>query len=150
MELRVESNPALNTVTAYGHSYIEINAKRYECAIYFQPEGEVRPWKAKSAADITASMLREVAGLDNRTVDPMAFLDAGPASQKPADAPEVILIGTGLKQHFLPAETTRELIDLGIGVELMSTQAAARTYNILMSEGRRVVAALLPDEDAPQ
>lgn len=150
MELRVESNPALNTVTAYGHSYIEINAVRYEHAIYFRPQGEIRPWKARTPGDITTGVLREVAGLEDRAADPLAFLDAEPALQKPADAPEVILIGTGLKQHFLPAETTRELINLGIGVELMSTQAAARTYNILMSEGRRVVAALLPDEDATQ
>lgn len=94
VQLQSESNPALNTVTAYGDDYIEINEISYGHAVYF--------------------------------------------------APEVLLIGTGLKQHMLPAAVTRPLLDIGIGVEVMSTQAAARTYNILMAEGRRVVAALLP------
>ncbi|GAB2888743.1 Mth938-like domain-containing protein [Paralcaligenes sp. KSB-10] len=149
MQLQTETNPALNTVTAYGHDYIEINEVSYEHAVYFAPEGEIKPWAVKTVADISASLLREVAGLSSFTADPMAFLDADAAPQKPPGAPEVILIGTGLKQHFLPPHVTQGLLKLGIGVESMSTQAAARTYNILMAEGRRVVVALLPHEDAP-
>ena len=146
MQLQSESNPALNTVTAYGEDYIEINAVSYDHAVYFGPEGEIKSWPVKTVSDISAAMLREAAGLKDEVVDPMAFLDAGAAPAKPIDAPEVLLIGTGLNQHFLPPQTTQSLLKLGIGVEAMSTQAAARTYNILMAEGRRVVAALLPLE----
>lgn len=147
MQLQTESNPALNTVTAYGRDYIEINQVSYGHAVYFGPQGDIRPWDARTPEDITAELLRLAAGLGETVADPMAFLDAEPAAQKPADAPEVVLVGTGLKQQFLPPHVTRDLIRLGIGVEAMSTQAAARTYNILMAEGRRVIAALLPYED---
>lgn len=147
MQLQTESNPALNTVTAYGRDYIEINQVSYGHAVYFGPQGDIRAWDVKTTADITAAQLRLATGLGAAASDPLDFLDAGAAPAKPPDAPEVVLVGTGLKQHFLPRHVTRELTRLGIGVETMSTQAAARTYNILMAEGRRVIAALLPHEE---
>jgi uncharacterized protein len=78
----------------------------------------------------------------------MAFLDGDTSPAKPQDAPEVVLIGTGERQHMLPPSVTLPLHRVGIGIEAMTTQAAARTYNILMSEGRRVVVALLPYKEA--
>nr|WP_255676022.1 MTH938/NDUFAF3 family protein [Pusillimonas sp. MFBS29] len=138
----------MNTVTAYGHNYVEINAVRYAHPVHFAPEGEIHSWQVATIADITAATLREIAGLTEAKADPMAFLDGNAAVQKPDDAPEVVLIGTGLQQHLLPQHVTQALLGLGIGVEVMSTQAAARTYNILMSEGRRVIVALLPHEEA--
>lgn len=147
MKLHSDSNPALNTVTAYGHDYIEINRVSYAHAVYFSPEGDIHTWQVRDTSEITADALRDIAGLKDAGADPMAFLD-GPVHTKPDGAPEVLLVGTGLKQHFLPAEATRPLLAAGIGVEVMSTQAAARTYNILMAEGRRVTVALLPHEDA--
>ena len=80
----------------------------------------------------------------------MAFLDAsessGPSLEGPR--PEVLLVGTGNRQRMLPHATLLPLLLAGIGVECMSTQAAARTYNILMAEGRQVIAALLPEHTA--
>jgi len=58
--------------------------------------------------------------------------------------PEVILLGTGLSQVFLPAATQAHFFRYGFGFEVMSTDAACRTYNVLAAEGRHVVAALLP------
>lgn len=148
MQLQSESNPALNTVTAYGDDYIEINQARYAHAVYFAPEGDIHEWHVATADDITASTLRDIAGLTEAKPDPMAFLSGDTTAAKPPDAPEVILVGTGSKQHLLPGDVTQPLLNLGIGIEAMSTQAAARTYNILMSEGRRVVVALIPDQEA--
>lgn len=146
--LQSESNPALNTVTAYGQGYVEINAVQYEHAVYFGPAGDIARLEVASAADFTEALLRKIAGLDAAAgTDPMAFLDADTAPARPDDAPEVVLIGTGLKQRFLAPEAIRLLIRMGIGVEAMTTQAAARTYNILMAEGRHVVVALLPHEE---
>src|SRR3546814_2464827 len=71
-------------------------------------------------------MLRQVAGLTDSKPDPMAFLDGGATEQKPPDAPEVLLVGTGLKQRLLAPQVTQPLLQLGIGVEAMSTDAAAR------------------------
>lgn len=59
-------------------------------------------------------------------------------------APDIVLLGTGARQHFLPAELMMAFYTRGIGAEVMSTQAACRTFNVLVSEQRRVVAALLP------
>lgn len=57
--------------------------------------------------------------------------------------PEVVLLGTGKKLLFPHPAITADLLVQGIGVEVMDTAAACRTYNVLLSESRRVVAALL-------
>lgn len=57
--------------------------------------------------------------------------------------PDLVLLGTGNQQRFPSPLLYRSLVATGIGMEIMGTPAACRTYNILMSEGRRVAAALL-------
>jgi len=57
---------------------------------------------------------------------------------------EVMLLGTGPRQAFLPRDLQIEVYRRGIGFEVMTTDAACRTYNILAAEGRAVVAGLLP------
>jgi len=61
-----------------------------------------------------------------------------------AQAPELVLLGTGARQVFPRPELLMAFYRRGIGVEVMSTDAACRTFNVLVSDGRRVVAALLP------
>ena len=58
--------------------------------------------------------------------------------------PEVILIGTGRKHVFLPPATQAHFIRRHFGFEVMTTDAACRTFNVLAAEGRHVVAGLLP------
>jgi len=58
--------------------------------------------------------------------------------------PEVILIGTGNTQVFLPTATQVHFFRRNFGFEVMTTEAACRTFNVLATEGRKVVAALLP------
>jgi len=60
-----------------------------------------------------------------------------------AQRPEIVLLGTGEQQRFPRPEILRPLTEAGIGVEVMTVQAACRTYNILVAEERRVAAALL-------
>jgi uncharacterized protein len=57
--------------------------------------------------------------------------------------PEVVLIGTGAQQRFAHPRLYRALTELGIGVEFMDTPAACRTYNILVAEDRKVIAAVM-------
>ena len=64
-------------------------------------------------------------------------------------APELVIFGSGPRQRFVPAALVRALIDRRIGVETMDTAAACRTYNVLVAEGRSVVAALLLDPVDP-
>ena len=58
--------------------------------------------------------------------------------------PELVLIGTGKKQVFLSPDLLGEFIQRGVGIECMNTMAACRTFNVLVSEDRRVTAALMP------
>ncbi|MCP4287044.1 MAG: Xcc1710-like domain-containing protein, partial [Gammaproteobacteria bacterium] len=57
--------------------------------------------------------------------------------------PDMVLLGTGVRQQFPSAGKYSCLTNAGIGVEIMTTPAACRTYNILVGEGRRVAAALI-------
>lgn len=57
---------------------------------------------------------------------------------------DVIFVGTGAETAHIPADLRTRLEEAGLGVEAMNSPAACRTYNILLSEGRRVAAALLP------
>ncbi|MCQ9615637.1 Mth938-like domain-containing protein [Paenalcaligenes niemegkensis] len=142
MQLQKENNPALNTITAYDVDYVEVNREKYHSSIFFRPEGIVELLAARSAADINEALLQKITGLDQIKQDPMDFLD-GNTPVLPQDAPEVVLIGTGETQQLLSPQVTSSLLGMRIGIEVMDTRAAARTYNILMSEGRKVVAALL-------
>lgn len=57
---------------------------------------------------------------------------------------DVLFIGTGAEIAHLPADLRAQLDSAGIGAEVMSSPSAARTYNVLLSEGRRVALAMLP------
>lgn len=57
--------------------------------------------------------------------------------------PEIVVLGSGDRLHFPAPALTTKLFEQGIGVEVMDTGGACRTYNILINEGRRVAAALL-------
>jgi uncharacterized protein len=123
--LKLHADPLthLNTVTAYGPGFVEINKVRHDCNVVVAPESPVTPWP--------------VTGFDAlRAEDFAALLDL---------APEVVILGTGRRQRFPHPRLTRPLHDARIGIEVMDTPAACRTYNILMAEGRRVVAAVLQD-----
>jgi uncharacterized protein len=71
-------------------------------------------------------------------------LSAAHAERLLALAPEIVLVGTGPKQVFPASEFGAPLLRAGVGVEIMDTGAACRTFNVLVSEQRRVVALLLP------
>jgi uncharacterized protein len=57
--------------------------------------------------------------------------------------PELVVLGTGATQVFPPAEVMAACLTRGIGIEIMDNAAAARTFNVLAGEGRRVVAAFV-------
>ena len=59
--------------------------------------------------------------------------------------PELVLIGTGAKQAFLPPRQLMFFYSRNVGVEVMTTDAACRTFNVLVSESRNVVAALISE-----
>lgn len=148
MKLHTDTHAALNTVTGYGHGYVEINKTLYSHAIALGPEGPVKEWPVENPEDISTALLLQAAGLTLKPVDPLAFLDSDqpPPPEIEGTRPEVLLVGTGSRQRMLAHSILSPLLRAGVGVECMTTEAAARTYNILMAEGRQVIAALLPEK----
>jgi uncharacterized protein len=120
MKLHLTTSDNQNLITGYGDNFIEINRKKYSQNLIVLADKIVEDWQVKNF-----SLLSE-----------MSFDDLL------ALKPEVILLGTGNKHQFLQPKTFRKLTERGIPLECMTTAAACRTYNILMSEGRNVAAAL--------
>ncbi|MEX0367547.1 MAG: Mth938-like domain-containing protein [Ruegeria sp.] len=71
------------------------------------------------------------------------YSDAAPLLDL-ADTIDVLFIGTGKELSHIPADLRRTLEDAGLGVEIMNSPAACRTYNVLLSEGRRIALVLIP------
>lgn len=61
-----------------------------------------------------------------------------------AEEIDVLFVGTGAEVAHLPDELLEPLQEAGLGVEAMASPAACRTYNVLLSEGRRIALAVLP------
>ncbi len=117
-----EENPADGYfIQKYAHDRIIINERRFVSSLIISPDKVVEDWQP-------------------RTIDTLALAHFDTML---ALEPEIALIGTGQKLVFPPLEIYSSMIDNGIGLEIMDTGAACRTYNILMSEGRRVVAGLI-------
>jgi uncharacterized protein len=121
MKLHTTISQQYQTVTAYDASGVEINAIRYTHSLIVLPETAPVAWPATS--------------FDTLSVEHFAQIDAM--------APDVVILGTGARQRFVHPRLTTALTTRRIGVECMDNQAACRTYNILMAEGRKVALALI-------
>ncbi len=121
MKLHADRNEHLNTITAYGDDWVEINGIRHQGSLLIGPTGPVEAWPVTDFESLDAQTLLALA--ERR--------------------PEVILLGTGPRLRFPAPALTRPLAQAGIGLEAMDSVAACRTYNILMAEGRQVLAALI-------
>ena len=97
-----------------------------------------------SLASTVTPMMAAMASATSGPAATQEFGAALPATMASALAlqPEILLIGTGRRLVFPAHSLYAELFRKGIGLEVMDTTAACRTYNILLSEGREVVAAL--------
>jgi uncharacterized protein len=115
-------------IRSYGTGWILLAGQspneRLSHNVILSPEG-VEPWAVPGYADLTA--------------DHFAIL----AQRKP----ELVIFGSGTIHRFPKPAWLRSLVDARIGIETMNTPAACRTWNILLSEGRHVLAALLVAHD---
>ena len=108
-------------ITAYDNNTIAINGKTF-----------------KKSLIVTTTHLHEDWGVTG-----IELLASDHIDKVLSFKPELIIIGTGDKLIFPAVEIYSAIIEHGIGVDFMDTHAACRTYNILMSEGRDVVAGLI-------
>lgn len=126
MKLHSTATQQYQTITAYDENSIEINAIRFAHSLLVLPETPPVAWP--------------VASFEQLSADHFIQIDAV--------SPDVVILGTGRRQHFAHPHLTAVLTARRIGVECMDNQAACRTYNILMAEGRKVALALILEQDA--
>lgn len=125
MKLHSDPQSSQNTITGYGIGFLEVNQIPYSHALIVQPEGEVLAWPVEEIQDLSEDHFSMISAL----------------------LPELVIVGTGKRQVFLNPKILQPLIKAKIGFEMMDSQAACRTYNILMGEGRKVLAAILLEKD---
>ncbi len=121
MKLHATTTQQYQTVTGYDADWVEINAIRFEHSLWVLPERLPEAWAVVNFDDLRMS-------------------DFAPIE---AQSPDLLILGTGATQRFASPRLLAGLLGRRIGVECMDNQAACRTYNILMAEGRKVALALI-------
>ena len=111
-------------ITAYGAGFVTVDGSTFTGTVLLGQDAPATDFEERGPGDLSAATIQRLRERD----------------------PEVVIIGTGARHVFPPHGLVAPLMRDGIGVEVMSTPAACRTYNILGAEGRRVVALLLPIE----
>lgn len=103
-------------VESYGKGFFKIGGQRIESGLLLTTEG-VQSWSGYEEAESLLALQGSV---------------------------DVIFVGTGAEIAHLPADLRQKIEQAGMGVEVMNSPAACRTYNVLAAEGRRVALAALP------
>src|ERR1700736_4820947 len=112
-----------NFFTGHGAGYVRLGIREYRENLIVTPDQIIPRWAGGGFEALCEADFAAIAAL----------------------GPEVALLGTGSTMRFPAARLTRPLIEARIGLEVMDTTAACRTFNILAAEGRRVAVALLLD-----
>lgn len=121
MKLQSTETQQYQTVTAYDEHGVELNAIRFEHSLLVLPETPPTIWPVPHFDALTSEHFEQIN----------------------ATQPDVVILGTGRRQRFVHPRLIDMLTARRIGVECMDNQAACRTYNILMAEGRKVALALI-------
>lgn len=111
---------ATHSIRAYRAGEIIINDTSIRHSVIVTPDA-IQPWEPRNLDELQQSHFT-------------AF---------EAWRPEIVIVGTGVQLRFPPAHFSVDLLARGIGVEIMANDAACRTFNILLSEDRQVLLALL-------
>jgi uncharacterized protein len=121
MPLVLDENQAAYQIHAYKPGHIQVNDMTLTQSLIISATQLITDWPPQVLAELTETHLQAVLPL----------------------APTILLIGTGARLQFPAMAIYGNLLNHGIGVEVMDTSAACRTFNALSAEGRNVVAALL-------
>ncbi len=121
MQLHLERTTESNQLSAYGAGYFVVNDKRISSSIVISADSVDLEWPVESVAELSQEHLQAV--IETR--------------------PELVILGSGAKHEFPGTAVIAAFASSSIGLEVMNTGAACRTYNVLLSEGRNVVAMLV-------
>lgn len=121
MKLTDERIAGAVLVRSYSPGQLRVADETLQRSCLIRADQLVREWRPQTIDELTLADLEPVLALE----------------------PEIVVLGTGSRQRFPATELLAALLSRGIGCEVMETGAACRTYNVLVSEDRRVVAALI-------
>lgn len=121
MQITLETDENRNLIQRYDPGVVQIRETRFTASLIVTPDRLDPEWNVRAIEDMTELQVEAIAGLD----------------------PDVAIVGTGSTCRFPSPVIHAGFAARGIGVEFMDNAAACRTYNVLASEGRRVVCALI-------
>jgi uncharacterized protein len=121
MKMRADRPEGGNAISRHAPEGVIVAGVEYRSSVLVPWQGEVLPWAVASFDALDEASFAAVLAL----------------------SPELVIFGTGSRLRFPHPAILRGLMARRIGVETMDTPAACRTYNVLLAEGRSVVAALL-------
>ncbi len=113
--------PLNNSVEAIGDGWVQIAGQRHSSSLVLTHTGTCEAWHLSSLEQLQDT---DLAALNTKGI-------------------ELVLLGTGRRHRVVHPKHTHPLIARGVGLECMSSAAACRTYNVLISEGRQVLLALI-------
>ena len=121
MDLSFEHPGDYLFVRRIGADTVTVVDRDFHKSILLTPQQVVEDWNVTDASQLSLADVEKIAAL----------------------GPELVLLGTGERQVFPPAEVMAGFLRRGIGIEAMTNGSAARTYSLLAGEGRRVLAAFI-------
>jgi len=121
MDLSFEHPGDYLFVRRVGADTVTVVDRDFHKSILLTPQEVIEDWGVTDASRLTLADVEKIAALQ----------------------PELVLLGTGERQVFPPAEVMAGFLRRGIGIEAMTNGSAARTYSLLAGEGRRVLAAFI-------
>ena len=127
MQLVEQYSATQPPIDAIGDGWLEVAGTRWQSSVMLSPDGQVA-WNCTDFERLSAAHLAPALALQ----------------------PEVLLLATGSQLRFPSAELRLLLQQQGLGLEVMDHRGTARTYNLLASEGRRVIALFLIEPAASQ
>ena len=121
MQFTQHTPGGINVIRNYGPQFITVNEEEIRASCIVGANTLIRDWQPRDVASLKAEHLAALFEL----------------------APEVVVLSTGSRQQFPAAALRAEFATRKIGIEVMEVGAACRTYNVLVSEERKVLAAVL-------
>jgi len=121
MKLSAADSDSGHLILGYDPGRILIGGRIYTHGLIVSPERIAADWGPENAIDLAAEHFEALLAFD----------------------PRIIIVGTGKHQVFPDPDTYLTVLQRGLGIDIMDTGAACRTYNILASEGRKVAAGLI-------
>jgi uncharacterized protein len=123
MKLTLDAHRPGYTIRSYRPGSVTINDQEISRSVIVTPGELVHDWPPQTFEQLDAAHVARLAELRPR--------------------PELVILGVGPHVRFPPPSCLSPLLEAGIGVEIMDTGAACRTYNLLVADGRAAAAALL-------